>query len=71
MFGRATITLGIGQDMRRDQTVDMLKVTQQGAARVRCGCQLGCSRWGAHWHNLVSTIEWSMCSLVSDYFDRL
>jgi len=26
-----------------------LKATQQGLTLVWCGCQLGCSRWGACW----------------------
>jgi len=30
----------LAQDMPRHVAVDILKVTQQGAARVQCGCQL-------------------------------
>jgi len=26
--------------------VDIVKATQQGAGPVRCGCRLGCTRWG-------------------------
>ena len=40
---------------------DILKETQQGAERVWCGCQLGCTRWGAHWRNLANTIDPSVC----------
>jgi len=34
--------------------LNILKVTQQGAAPVQCGCRLGCARWhgidiGATW----------------------
>jgi len=32
--------------------VDILKATQQGAARVRYRCSLLCTRWGAHWRHL-------------------
>jgi len=36
--------------------VDILKATRQGAAPVRCGCRLRCTRWGAHWRDLANTI---------------
>jgi len=42
-------------------TVDILKVTRQGAEPVRCGRRLGCTRWGAHWRNLANTTELSAC----------
>jgi len=42
--------------------VDILKATQQGAASVRCGCRLGCTRWGAHWRHLTNITEPSVCS---------
>jgi len=57
--------------------VDILKVTQQGASPVQCGCWLGCSRWGARC-TLVppGKYEWTICvqcwcSLMSGYFDHL
>ena len=31
------------------------------AEPVWCGCRLGCTRWGAHWRNLMNTIEPSSC----------
>ena len=39
----------------RCPAVDVLKMTQQGTEPVRC--RIGCSRWGAYWHNLANTIE--------------
>jgi len=39
----------------------ILKATQQRAVPLRCRCRLGCTRWGAHWHNLANTIEPSVC----------
>jgi len=41
--------------------VDILKATQQGAEPVQCACQLGCTRWGAHWCYLAYMIEPSVC----------
>jgi len=43
------------------RAVDILKATQQGAAPVRCGWRLECTRWGAHWRHLANTTEPSVC----------
>jgi len=41
--------------------VDILRATQQGVESLRCGCQLGVVGEGAHWRNLASAIEPSIC----------
>jgi len=46
---------------RTCSVVDILKVTQQGAAPVRCGGRLGCTRWGAYWRHLANMTEPSVC----------
>ena len=39
-----------------------LTVTQQGVASVRCRLvPMRCTRWGAHWRHLATTVELSMC----------
>ena len=53
-------------------TDDILKLTQRGQSGggtepVWCGCWLGCTRWGAHWCNLVNTIEPSMRAAMQSY----
>jgi len=55
--------------------VDIVKVTQQGAAPVLCKCRYGSTRWGAHWRDLAITIEPSTCgddaAFLLNYFDHL
>ena len=41
--------------------VTILGVTQRGVGPVWCRCQLGCTRWGAHWHHLANTIDPPVC----------
>jgi len=45
--------------------VNILKAIQQGAALVLFGCQLECTRWRSHWHNLANITEPSVC-IVGD-----
>ena len=46
---------------RTHQVVSILKAIQQGAALVWYRRRLGCTRWGAHWCNLVNTTEPFVC----------
>jgi len=52
--------------------VDILKATQQGAASVRRGYRLGCTRWSAHCcvHDWTVNVRWR-CGLMSNCFDHL
>ena len=43
--------------VRTRPPVDVLKVTRQGAAPIRCGCPLGCIGRGARWRNVANTNE--------------
>jgi len=50
--------------------VDIFKVAQQGAARVQCGCWLGCTM------ARPGEFNWTICALrrrglMSNYFDHL
>jgi len=40
--------------------VNIVKVTQQGSAWVRCRCQVEHTRWAAHWHYLTNANESSV-----------
>jgi len=51
--------------------VDILKATQQGAARVQCSCSLGCTRWVAYWRNLENTFEPFVCGGDTAYVKLL
>jgi len=64
---------GSGRPARHIQTwaVDILEVTQQGAAPVWCGCRLECTRCAAHWRNLASTTEPSCAVAMRPYLKLL
>ena len=53
--------------VRTCPAVDIPKATKQGATPVRCGCRLGCTRFGAHWRHLANTIGPSVrgCDMAS------
>jgi len=48
----------------QDEGLDRGQYTQcdsAGAARVPCGCRLGCTIWGACWRHQANTIVLSVC----------
>jgi len=50
-----------GRNGPAQYTCPVMSGGTQSDSAVLCGCQMRCTRWGAHWRNMANTTEPSVC----------